>query len=129
MLYDRRSGLIAAIDDSFCMVQVARYFLKFEEGVSCGKCVPCRLGSVELAKILDRIIEGEGRPGDLQQLDVICLAMQNAPYCDFARASSGPVVSAMKYFRTEFELHVDEGVCPAGGCVGLSSKRHDQETG
>ena len=118
ILYDR-SGFIATIDDSFCMVKVAQYFLQFEEGVSCGKCVPCRVGSVELREILQRITEGKGEPEDLQRLDLVCKAMRDAPYCDFARTTSGPVVSILKHFRSEFEKHVDQKVCPAGVCQGL----------
>ena len=127
ILYDR-SGFIATIDDSFCMVKVAQYFLQFEEGVSCGKCVPCRVGSVELREILERIIGGGGEPEDLQRLDLVCRAMQDAPYCDFARTTSGPVVAILKHFYSEFEKHVDQKVCPAGACAGLP-KEVEQEKG
>jgi (2Fe-2S) ferredoxin len=125
ILYDR-SGFIATIDDSYCMVQVARYFLKFEEGVSCGKCVPCRVGSVELREILEGIIQGKGEPDDLQRLDLVCRAMQEAPYCDFARTTSGPLVTILKHFRAEFQKHVDQKVCPAGVCEGLAKEVHSQ---
>lgn len=121
-----RSGFIATIDDSYCMVQVAQYFLEFEEGVSCGKCVPCRVGSVELREILKRIVQGKGEPDDLQRLDLICRAMQEAPYCDFARTTSGPVVAILKHFQTEFEKHVDQKVCPAGVCKALEKEVHSQ---
>jgi NADH:ubiquinone oxidoreductase subunit F (NADH-binding) len=109
------------------MVQVARYFLKFEEGVSCGKCTPCRVGSMELLEILERIIGGAGQPDDLQRLELVCRAMQDAPYCDFARTTSGPVVAALKHFRSEFEAHVDQGVCPAGACEALRGKKEEKE--
>ena len=127
ILYDR-SGFIATIDDSFCMVKVAQYFLQFEEGVSCGKCVPCRVGSVELREILERIIQGEGEPEDLQRLDLVCRAMQDAPYCDFARTTSDPLVTILKHFRSEFEKHVDEKVCPAGVCEGLAKEVKEDKT-
>ena len=127
ILYDR-SGFIATIDDSFCMVQVAQYFLQFEEGVSCGKCVPCRVGSVELREILERIIQGKGEPEDLQRLDLVCRAMQDAPYCDFARTTSDPVVTILKHFRSEFEKHVDQKVCPAGACEGLAKEEKEEKT-
>ena len=127
ILYDR-SGFIATIDDSFCMVKVAQYFLQFEEGVSCGKCVPCRVGSLELREILERIIQGNGEPEDLQRLDLVCRAMQDAPYCDFARTTSDPVVTILKHFRSEFEKHVDQKVCPAGVCQGLT-KEVDGQSG
>ena len=128
ILYDR-SGFIATIDDSFCMVKVAQYFLQFEEGVSCGKCVPCRVGSVELREILERIIQGEGEPEDLQRLDLVCKAMRDAPYCDFARTTSGPVVTILKHFRSEFEKHVDQKVCPAGVCQGLAKEVREEKKG
>jgi (2Fe-2S) ferredoxin len=121
ILYDR-SGFIATIDEGFCMVQVARYFLEFEEGVSCGKCTPCRVGSVELREILERIIDGEGQPEDLQRLDLVCRAMQEAPYCDFARTTSDPVVAVLKHFLSEFEQHIDQKVCPAGACEALGKE-------
>jgi (2Fe-2S) ferredoxin len=122
ILYDRPFKFIATMDDSFCMVQVARYFVKFNEGVSCGKCTPCRVGSVELGEILDRIIRGKGRLEDLKRLELISAAMQDTPYCDFARVCSGPVLTALQYFKSEFELHVDEGICPAGVCEALVTK-------
>ncbi len=127
ILYDR-SGFIATIDDSYCMVKVAQYFLQFEEGVSCGKCVPCRVGSLELREILERIIQGKGEPEDLQRLDLVCRAMQDAPYCDFARTTSDPVVAILKYFRSEFENHVDQKVCPAGVCEGLAKEAKEEKT-
>ena len=103
------------------MVQVARCFIDFDAGVSCGKCVPCRVGSVELGKILDRIILGRGTPEDLPQMDLICHAMQEAPYCDFARASSGTIMSILRHFRSEFEAHMAEGGCFTRSCreIGL----------
>jgi NADH:ubiquinone oxidoreductase subunit F (NADH-binding) len=126
ILYDR-SGFIATIDDSYCMVQVARYFLKFEEDVSCGKCVPCRVGSVELREILDRITEGDGQPDDLKRLELVCHAMQEAPYCDFARTTSDPVITILKHFRAEFDSHVDQRVCPAGVCEPLGKEGEEEE--
>jgi (2Fe-2S) ferredoxin len=127
ILYDR-PGFIATIDDSYCMVRVAYYFLKFEEGVSCGKCVPCRVGSVELREILARIIAGQGRLEDLQRIELVCKAMQEAPYCDFAVTTSDPVVTILKHFRSEFESHVDQGICPAGVCEALTKEEAEQAT-
>jgi NADH:ubiquinone oxidoreductase subunit F (NADH-binding) len=109
------------------MVQVAKYFLDFEENVSCGKCVPCRVGSVELRETLNRIIAGEGQPEDLERLDLVCRAMQDAPYCDFARTTSDPVLTVLKYFRSEFLQHIDQGVCPAGACEGLAKEVEKEE--
>ncbi len=90
--------------------------------------MPCRVGSVELREILQRIIQGKGEPEDLQQLDLVCRAMQDAPYCDFARTTSGPVVTILKHFRSEFEKHIDQGVCPAGECEALGKETEEEET-
>jgi (2Fe-2S) ferredoxin len=128
VLYDRASGLIATIDDAFCMVRVARYFLEFDEGISCGKCAPCRIGSVELIEILDRIIKGEGQPGDLERMDLVCRAMQEGPYCDFARSSSGPVVAIVRHFRSEFEKHIEQKGCQPGVCPEIGIKEKDSGT-
>lgn len=125
VLYDR-SGFIATIDDSYCMVQTARYFLQFDEGVSCGKCVPCRVGSVELREILDGIIQGKGQLEDIPRLELVCRAMQDAPYCDFARTTSGPVVTLLKHFRSELEAHIEQRLCPARACRDLQGKAEEQ---
>ncbi|MFP3870992.1 MAG: NADH-ubiquinone oxidoreductase-F iron-sulfur binding region domain-containing protein [Syntrophobacteria bacterium] len=126
ILYDRHCGFITTIDDSFCMVQVARYFLEFDRGVSCGKCVPCRIGSVQLRETLDRIIRGQGRPEDLELTERICNAMRDAAYCDFGKTSSAPVSLILKYFRSEFESHIDQRLCPAGVCPGLTGTREEE---
>jgi (2Fe-2S) ferredoxin len=122
ILYDRGSGFIATIDDRFCMVQVARYFLEFDRGVSCGKCVPCRVGSVRLREIIDGIIQGNGQPEDIELLHLICDAMREAAYCDFGKTTSDPVRSILKHFRSEFEAHIEQRLCPAGVCPGLTGK-------
>ncbi|MBW1981012.1 MAG: hypothetical protein JRJ12_07305 [Deltaproteobacteria bacterium] len=122
ILYDRATGFLATIDDSFCVVNVAKYFLAFQEGVSCGKCVPCRVGSVELLELVEKIIAGRGAPEDLERMHLVCHAMQYAPYCDFARTTSGPIISLLTHFREEFEAHVESGICPAGVCAALSGE-------
>jgi len=118
-LYDHPSGFIAAIDENSCMVQVARYFLEFERGVSCGKCVPCRVGSVRLREILDGIAAGKGRPEDLEEMTAICEAMRFAAYCNYGAFGSGPLAAVLKHFRGEVEVHVTQKVCPTGGCEQL----------
>jgi (2Fe-2S) ferredoxin len=119
ILYDRFSGLLAAIDDTVCMVEVARYFLAFEEGLSCGKCVPCRLGMKRMEECLDRIIAGEGTMDDLEQIGILCETMIYAPHCQFAMASSKPVLSAVTYFKDEFVEHIEKKECRAGVCAAL----------
>ncbi len=119
ILYDRFSGLLAAIDDTVCMVEVARYFLAFEEGLSCGKCVPCRLGIKRIEEALDRIVAGEGTMDDLEQIGILCETLIYAPHCQFAMASTKPVLSAVTYFRDEFIEHIEKKECRAGVCPAL----------
>lgn len=119
ILYDRFSGLLAAIDDTVCMVEVARYFLAFEEGLSCGKCVPCRLGIKRIEEALDRIVAGEGTIDDLEQIGILCETLIYAPHCQFAMTSTKPVLSAINYFRDEFIEHIEKKECRAGVCTAL----------
>lgn len=119
ILFDRFSGLLAAIDDTVCMVEVARYFLAFEEGLSCGKCVPCRLGIKRMEESLDRIVAGQGTMDDLEQMGILCETLIYAPHCQFAMASSKPVLSAITYFRDEFIEHIEKKECRAGVCTAL----------
>jgi (2Fe-2S) ferredoxin len=118
-IYDHPSGFIAAIDENSCMVQVARYFLEFEREVSCGKCVPCRAGSVRLREILDGIVAGKGRPEEMEEMTAICEAMRLAAYCNYGAFGSGPLAAILKHFRGEVEVHITEKVCPTGGCENL----------
>jgi (2Fe-2S) ferredoxin len=124
-IYDHPSGFIAAIDENSCMVQVARYFLEFEREVSCGKCVPCRVGSVRLREILDGIVAGKGRPEDLEEMAAICEAMRLAAYCNYGAFGSGPLAAVLKHFRAEVEVHISEKVCPTGGCENLKQGGDD----
>lgn len=119
VLYDRFSGLLAAIDDTVCMVEVAKYFLDFEEGLSCGKCVPCRLGIKRMEESLERIVGGRGTMEDLEQLGILCETMICAPHCEFAMTSTKPVLSAITYFRDEFLEHIEKKECRAGVCQAL----------
>jgi len=121
-LYEHASGFIAAIDESSCMVQVARYFLEFDRGVSCGKCVPCRVGSVRLREILDDIIAGKGRPEDLEEMRAICDAMRLVAYCSYGAFGSGPVAATLKHFRAEVETHIAQKICPTGVCEKLGRR-------
>jgi (2Fe-2S) ferredoxin len=122
--YEKHTGVLAAIDDSVCMVDVAKYFLDFEEGLSCGKCIPCRLGMKRMQECVDRIVSGEGSDQDLEQIEILCQAMIAAPYCDFAVTSSRPVLSAITYFRDEFNAHVERRECPARVCgIGVTPQK------
>lgn len=117
--YERETGLIAAVDDKVCMVDVAKYFLDFEEGLSCGKCVPCRLGMKRMQETMERIVIGQGNEQDMEQIRILCQTMIDAPHCDFAVTSSRPVLSAMTHFEDEFKAHIERKECPAGVCKEL----------
>ncbi|NLJ28951.1 NADH-ubiquinone oxidoreductase-F iron-sulfur binding region domain-containing protein [Desulforhabdus amnigena] len=111
--YERDTGFIGVIDEQISMVDVAKYFLDFEEGLSCGKCTPCRIGIKRLGECLERIVSGEGTTEDLAQVRTLCETMRDAPYCDFASTSSQPVLSAVTYFESEFRAVVKEVPPPA----------------
>lgn len=119
VLYERETGMLAAIDDSLCMVAVAKYFLDWEEGLSCGKCVPCRLGMKRLQESMDRIVSGSGTLEDLEQIKILCHTMIHASHCEFAMASSRPVLSAVTHFEEEFLAHIERQECAAGVCEKL----------
>lgn len=117
--YERDSGFLAAIHDGICMVQVAKSFLDFEKGLSCGKCVPCRLGMQRMHEGMDRIVEGQGTLEDLEHIRSLCQTMITLPHCDFAMTSSRPALSAITYFEDEFLAHIERRECSAGVCAAL----------
>jgi (2Fe-2S) ferredoxin len=119
LFYDKHSGLLAAIDEKVCMVDVARYFLDFEENLSCGKCVPCRIGLKRAHECVNRISAGEGTEEDLEQIKLLCQVMETTPNCEFAAASIKPLQSAVNYFEDEFRKHIGEKECSAGVCEQL----------
>lgn len=119
IFYDKHSGLLAGIDDKVCMVDVARYFLTFEDNLSCGKCVPCRIGMRRALECVTRIAKGEGTEDDMEQMKVLCTIMEQTPNCAFAYTSIKPLQSAIAYFEGEFREHLDRKLCAAGVCKEL----------
>lgn len=117
--YENKTGFIATIHDKICMVEVAKYFLDFEENVSCGKCTPCRLGMKRMHESIHKIVTGSGTEDDLGQIRELCQAMIEIPNCEFAMTSSRPVLSAITYFEDEFKAHIEQKECPAGVCKEL----------
>jgi NADH-quinone oxidoreductase subunit F len=115
------SGGMIVMDDTTCMVDVARYFLNFLSDESCGKCVPCREGIHKMLKILNRICAGGGRKGDIELLQEIAVVVQTSALCALGTTASNPVLSTIKYFRDEYEAHIYEKRCPAGVCKALIS--------
>jgi NADH-quinone oxidoreductase subunit F len=115
------SGGMIVMDDTTCMVDVARYFLDFLSGESCGKCIPCREGIHQMLKILNRISAGEGREGDIELLGEIAEVVQASALCALGTTAPNPVLSTIRYFRDEYEAHISEKRCPAGVCKALIS--------
>jgi (2Fe-2S) ferredoxin len=119
IIYEKDTGLIATLHDKVCMVEVAKYFLDFESGLSCGKCVPCRIGMMRMSECLERMVSGKGTMEDLEQVRSLCQAMLDTPLCEFAMTSSRPVLSAVTHFEDEFRAHIERQECPAGVCADL----------
>ena len=115
------SGGMIVMDEDTCMVDIARYFLNFLAGESCGKCLPCREGIYQMLKILNRICEGKGKEGDIELLEEISEVVRDASLCALGQTSPNPVLSTLRYFRDEYEAHIKEKRCPAGVCKALIS--------
>jgi len=116
------SGGLVVLDESDCMVDIARYFLRFTQDQSCGKCTFCRIGTRRMLDVLDRICGGEGRRGDLEQLERLAVQVKSASICGLGGTAPNPVLSTLRYFREEYEAHL-EGRCPAGKCTALIDYR------
>ena len=113
------SGGMIVADSSTCMVDLARYFLSFTQAESCGKCVPCRLGTKRMLEILTRICEGRGEPEDLERLEVLAADIKAASLCALGGTAPNPVLTTLKYFRNEYEDHIFHHKCTAGVCPAL----------
>lgn len=113
------SGGMIVMDEKTCMVDVAMYFLNFLRDESCGKCLSCREGTQRMWEIVKDISEGKGQPGDLELLEELALATKDASMCGLGQTAANPVLSALRYFRDEFEAHIYEKRCPAGVCKSL----------
>ena len=121
------SGGMIVMNEDTCMVDVAKYFLKFTTEESCGKCVPCREGTHRMLEILTRITEGEGREEDLGLLEELSEFITDFSLCALGGTASNPVITTMKYFRDEYEAHIKEKRCPAGVCKALITFSIDPE--
>jgi NADH:ubiquinone oxidoreductase subunit F (NADH-binding)/(2Fe-2S) ferredoxin/Pyruvate/2-oxoacid:ferredoxin oxidoreductase delta subunit len=113
------SGGMIVVDEDTCMVEFSKYFLTFATAESCGKCVPCRVGGKRMLEILTRITEGNGTQEDIVQIEEIAKGMESDSLCALGQLTPGPILSALRYFRDEFDAHVNEGRCPAKQCVNL----------
>jgi NADH-quinone oxidoreductase subunit F len=115
------SGGMVVLDEDNCIVDQARFFLKFTQAESCGKCVPCRVGTMRMLEILNRITEGEGVPEDVERLDDLANSIKSGSLCALGGTAPNPVLTSLKYFREEFEEHIHDKRCRAGTCAALTT--------
>lgn len=113
------SGGLVVMDEKTCMVEVARFFMNFTQNESCGKCVPCREGTKRMLEILERIVAGEGRDGDIELLEELADTISSTALCGLGKTAALPVISTIKNFRAEYEAHIYDKKCPAGACQKL----------
>jgi len=113
------SGGVIVLDDTSCMVNVAKFFLEFTADESCGKCVPCRVGLRVLLSILEKIVRGEGSEADLEELERLGRMIQATALCGLGQTAPNPVLSTLRYFRDEYLAHIRDKACPAGVCPDL----------
>ncbi len=121
------SGGMVIMDESTCMVSMARFFLDFTAKESCGKCTACRIGTKRLLEILDRICKGEGKEGDIELLSDLCERIKENALCGLGQTAPNPVLTTIKYFRNEYEAHIKNRCCPAGECIDLIHYSIDPE--
>ena len=121
------SGGVIVLDDSACMVNVAKFFLQFTADESCGKCTPCRVGTQMMLEILNRITEGEGTEEDLERLEELAQLVKSASLCGLGQTAPNPVLSTLRYFRDEYLAHIRDKACPAGVCPALIHYEIDPE--
>lgn len=114
------SGGLVVMDEDTCMVDVAKFFLNFTQSESCGKCTPCREGTKRMLEILTRITEGQGRDGDIELLENMAKNIKETALCGLGQTAPNPVLSTLKYFRHEYEAHINEKRCPAGVCEKMA---------
>ena len=111
-------GLVVMAEDT-CMVEVARFFMNFTKNESCGKCVPCREGTKNMLKILEKIVAGKGDMSDLDKLEQLALTVKDGSLCGLGKTAPNPVLSTLKYFKDEYIAHIRDHKCPAGVCTAM----------
>ena len=113
------SGGMIVMDEDNCMVDIAKFFLKFTVDESCGKCTPCRIGIRRMLEILEKITSGNGTMEDIDTLEELCYFIKENALCGLGQTAPNPVLSTLRYFRNEYEAHVIDKKCPAGICKDL----------
>lgn len=122
------SGGMVVMDEKTCMVNMAKFFLDFTAKESCGKCVQCRIGTRRMLEVLTRITEGNGKEGDIELLEELCYAIKDGALCGLGQTAPNPVLTTIKYFRHEYEAHIQEKKCPAKECTDLLQYTINPET-
>ena len=121
------SGGLVVMNEDTCIVEVARFFMHFTQNESCGKCVPCREGTKNMLKILEKIVRGQGEMKDLDTLEELALAVKEGSLCGLGKTAPNPVLSTLKYFRDEYIAHIKDKRCPAGVCSALKVIKINEE--
>lgn len=119
------SGGLIVLDEDNCMVDIAKFYLQFTVDESCGKCTPCRIGVKRLYEMLCKVTEGKATMEDLDKMEALCHYIQDNSLCGLGQSAPNPVLSTLKYFRSEYEAHIKDKVCPAGVCKALIQYRID----
>jgi NADH:ubiquinone oxidoreductase subunit F (NADH-binding)/(2Fe-2S) ferredoxin len=122
------SGGLVILDENTCMVDLAKFFLTFTQSESCGRCVPCRIGTKRMLEILQRITEGDGEPADLEILKELAPMVKDSSLCGLGQTAPNPVLTTLNYFLDEYRAHIEEKKCPAGVCKALIHYEIDPET-
>jgi len=121
------SGGMVVMDETTCMVDIARFFLDFTVKESCGKCTFCRVGTKRMLEILERITQGEGQDGDIEKLQELAYQIKDSSLCGLGQTAPNPVLTTIKYFRHEYEAHITDKKCPAKNCKKLLTYTVDPE--
>ncbi len=122
------SGGMVVMDETTCMVGIAKFFLEFTTRESCGKCVHCRIGTKRLSEILERIVKGQGKAGDVELLEELCTTIKDGALCGLGQTAPNPVLTTIRYFRHEYEAHINDKKCPAKECPALLTYSINEET-
>jgi len=120
------SGGMVVMDETTCMVGIAKFFLDFTTKESCGKCVHCRIGTKRLSEILERIVNGKGREGDIELLEELCVSIKDGALCGLGQTAPNPVLTTIRYFRNEYEDHITNKKCTAKQCPALLTYSIDE---
>lgn len=121
------SGGMVVMDEDNCMVDVAKFFLEFTMDESCGKCPPCRIGTKRMYELLEKMTNGEAQPGDIEKLEELAYNIKASALCGLGQSAPNPILSTLRFFRDEYEAHVNDKRCPAGVCQGLLTFTIDAE--